>query len=78
MITSLRVWGGDLKNLKKGVEGLSFLCLEIILQSYRQLPDAGDSSRRLVHPAADDDFVKLLYSLQNCVMYLKKKIFLPL
>ena len=28
----------------------------------------------LVHPAADDDFVKLLYSLQNCVMNLKKKI----
>ena len=26
--------------------------------------------------AADDDFVKLLYSLQNCVVHLKKKNFL--
>ena len=33
-----------------------------------------------MHPGADDVFVKLLYSLQNCVMYLKKKnfFFLPL
>ena len=27
------------------------------------------------NPAADDDFIKLLYSLQNCVMHLKKKYF---
>ena len=32
-------------------------------------------SRHLVQPAADDDFVKLLYSLQNCAMHLKKKKF---
>ena len=31
-------------------------------------------SRRLVHPAADGDFVKLPYSLQNCVINLEKKI----
>ena len=29
-------------------------------------------SRRLVRPATDDDFFKLLYSLQNCFMPLKK------
>ena len=35
-------------------------------------------SQRLVHPAADDDFLKLLYSFQNCVIHLKKKnFFLP-
>ena len=34
------------------------------------------NSQRLVRPAADDDFVKLLYSLQNCVRYLKKNYFL--
>ena len=34
-------------------------------------------SRRLMQPAAnDDDFVKLLYSLQDCVMHLKKNYFL--
>ena len=27
----------------------------------------------LVHPAPDNDFAKLLYSLQNCLMHLKKK-----
>ena len=32
-------------------------------------------SQCLVHAVAGDDFVKLLYSLQNCVMNLKKKIF---
>ena len=32
-------------------------------------------SRRLVRPATDDDFVKLLYSLQNCFMPLKKNYF---
>ena len=32
-------------------------------------------SQYLVCPAADDAFVKLLYSLQNSVTYLKKKIF---
>ena len=31
--------------------------------------------RRLVRPAADDEFVKLLYSLQNYVMHLKKNYF---
>ena len=36
-------------------------------------------SQRLVHPAADDDFVKLLYSLQSCVMRLKENhFFLPI
>ena len=36
-------------------------------------------SRRMVRPAADDDFVKLLYSLQTYVMHLKKNyFFLPL
>ena len=34
------------------------------------------SSRCLVRPAADDDFLKLLSSLQNCVMDLKKNYFL--
>ena len=32
--------------------------------------------QHLVHPAADDDFVKLLYFLQNFVMHLKKNYFL--
>ena len=32
-------------------------------------------NQRLVHPAADDDFVKLLYSLQSCVMRLKENHF---
>ena len=30
------------------------------------------ASQHLVCPAAGDDFVKLLYFLQNCVMHLKK------
>ena len=56
---------------------LSFFHLEIALPSHHQLQGAADiSSQRLVRPAADDDFVKLLYSLQNCVMYLKKNYFL--
>ena len=33
--------------------------------SQRQPTSADISSRRLVRPAADDDFVKLLYSLLN-------------
>ena len=37
---------------------------------------AAGRSRHLVHPAADDVFVKLLYSLRNCFMHLKKKYFL--
>ena len=32
-------------------------------------------NRRIVHCAADDDFVKLLYYLHNCIMHLKKVIF---
>ena len=32
-------------------------------------------SQRLVCPAADDDFVKLLYSLQNCYAFEEKKFF---
>ena len=32
-------------------------------------------SRHLMHLAADDDFVKLLYSLQNCAMHLKENYF---
>ena len=32
-------------------------------------------SRRLLCPAADDNFVKLLYSWQNCVMHFEKKLF---
>ena len=32
-------------------------------------------SRHLVHPAPNDNFVKLLYPLQNCAMHLKKIIF---
>ena len=36
-------------------------------------------SQRLVHTAANDDFVKLLYSLQSCVMRLKENhFFLPI
>ena len=41
----------------------------------RQPTSANISSRRLVPPAADDDFVKLVYSLKNCVMHLKKSFF---
>ena len=32
-------------------------------------------SRSLMHSAADDNFIKLLYSFQNCVMHLKKTYF---
>ena len=49
--------------------------LEITLQSHHQLHDRTNISQRLVHPAADEDFVKLPYSFQNCVMHLKKKNF---
>ena len=46
------------------------------LQSHYQLQDAAYiSSKHLVHPAPDDDFVKLLHSLQNCIMHLKKNYF---
>ena len=57
--------------LIKGVCQLEIL--EITLQSHHQLHDAANISQRLVHPAADYDFLKLSYYFQNCVIHLKKK-----
>ena len=48
--------------------------LEITLQSHHQLHDRTNISQCLVHPAADEDFVKLLFP-EFCYAFEEKNFF---
>ena len=54
-------------------QGLSLYIENLGIYTNSSSAAAARRSRRLVRPTADDDFLKLVYSLQNRAVHLKKK-----